>query len=202
MLSQSTGVLVPRSWPLQFPQTGTNAYLTLFHLMALELNCSRRRDEGSRGKERENEPKLQFDNKLCSLKILQLKIFFSDIFSISYEKTIKSLLGNSYLFELVCVCVCVCAHAHVHACSRSVVSDPVTPWTVALQFLCLRSSPARILEWVTISYSRGSSQPRDWTHVSCISCIGSQILYHCATWEVPMWAYWPEIYLNFLWNKS
>ena len=24
---------------------------------------------------------------------------------------------------------------------------------------------ARILEWVAISYSRGSSQPRDWTHV-------------------------------------
>ena len=27
---------------------------------------------------------------------------------------------------------------------------------------------ARILEWVSISISRGSSQPRDWTHVSCI----------------------------------
>ena len=27
---------------------------------------------------------------------------------------------------------------------------------------------ARILEWVTISFSRGSSQPRDWTWVSCI----------------------------------
>ena len=26
---------------------------------------------------------------------------------------------------------------------------------------------ARILEWVAISYSRGSSLPRDWTHVSC-----------------------------------
>ena len=26
---------------------------------------------------------------------------------------------------------------------------------------------ARILEWVAIFYSRGSSQPRDWTHVSC-----------------------------------
>ena len=25
---------------------------------------------------------------------------------------------------------------------------------------------ARILEWVAISFSRGSSQPRDWTHVS------------------------------------
>ena len=28
---------------------------------------------------------------------------------------------------------------------------------------------ARLLEWVAISFSRGSSQPRDWTHVSCIA---------------------------------
>ena len=28
---------------------------------------------------------------------------------------------------------------------------------------------ARILEWVAISFSRGSSQPRDWTWVSYIS---------------------------------
>ena len=27
---------------------------------------------------------------------------------------------------------------------------------------------ARVLEWVVISFSRGSSQPRDWTRVSCI----------------------------------
>ena len=26
-------------------------------------------------------------------------------------------------------------------------------------------SQARILEWVAISFSEGSSQPRDWTHV-------------------------------------
>ena len=29
-------------------------------------------------------------------------------------------------------------------------------------------SQARILEWIAISYSRESSHPRDWTHVSCI----------------------------------
>ena len=28
---------------------------------------------------------------------------------------------------------------------------------------------ARILEWVAISFSRGSSPPRNWTRVSCIS---------------------------------
>ena len=42
---------------------------------------------------------------------------------------------------------------------------------------------ARILEWVAISYSRGSSWCRDWTYVSWVPCIGRQILYHCATWE-------------------
>ena len=35
---------------------------------------------------------------------------------------------------------------------------------------------ARILEQVAISSSRVSSLPRDQTHVSCISCIGRQIL--------------------------
>ena len=39
---------------------------------------------------------------------------------------------------------------------------------------------ARILMWVAISSFRGSSQPRDRTH---ISCIGRGILYHWATWE-------------------
>ena len=35
---------------------------------------------------------------------------------------------------------------------------------------------ARILEWVAISFSRESSQPRDQIHISCASCIGRQIL--------------------------
>ena len=33
---------------------------------------------------------------------------------------------------------------------------------------------SRILEWVAISSSRGSSQPRDRTHIFYISCIGSR----------------------------
>ena len=42
---------------------------------------------------------------------------------------------------------------------------------------------ARILELVAISSSRGSSWPRNWTPVSCVSCIGRQFLYPCPTWE-------------------
>ena len=42
---------------------------------------------------------------------------------------------------------------------------------------------SRTLKWVAISYSRGSSWPRDRTCVSWVSCIGSWILYPCTTWE-------------------
>ena len=36
---------------------------------------------------------------------------------------------------------------------------------------------ARILDWAAMPYSRRSPQPRDWTSVSYVSCIGRQILY-------------------------
>ena len=46
-------------------------------------------------------------------------------------------------------------------------------------------SQARILEWVVISFSKGSSWPRGWTHVSCID---QQVFYRWTTREAPkMW---------------
>ena len=41
-------------------------------------------------------------------------------------------------------------------------------------------SQARILEWIAISFSRGSSWPRDQ---ALVSCTGRQVLYHWATRE-------------------
>ena len=46
------------------------------------------------------------------------------------------------------------------------------------------TSQTRILEQVAISSSKASSQPRDQTHVSCVSWIGMQILYHWASWNL------------------
>ena len=46
---------------------------------------------------------------------------------------------------------------------------------------------ARILEWVAISFSRGSSLPRDWTHISCISCIACGFFTTRAMGEVQSW---------------
>ena len=44
------------------------------------------------------------------------------------------------------------------------------PWTVACQSSSdHRMLQARILEWVALPFSRGSSQPRDWIQVPCIA---------------------------------
>ena len=59
----------------------------------------------------------------------------------------------------------------------------VTPWTAVCQApQSMRFFQARILEWVAISFYRGSSQTRDQT---CFSSTGRCILYHWATWEAP-----------------
>ena len=42
---------------------------------------------------------------------------------------------------------------------------------------------ARIVKWVVIPFSRGSSWPRNQT---CVSCIGRWILYHWTTREAPL----------------
>ena len=45
-----------------------------------------------------------------------------------------------------------------------------TPWTVALPGSSMHGIfQTRVREWVTIFFSRGSSQPRDRTQVSCIA---------------------------------
>ena len=58
--------------------------------------------------------------------------------------------------------------------------------------------PGKKLEWVAMSFSRGFSQPRDQTQVSCGSYIGRQILYHWATWEALNYTLflWKYIYNN------
>ena len=70
------------------------------------------------------------------------------------------------------------------------MSDSVTPWTIACQApLSMGILQARILEWVAMPSSRGSSQLRDQTQVSCI---GRWIFYRRATKE----AQYPSQYLT------
>ena len=48
---------------------------------------------------------------------------------------------------------------------------------------------ARILKWVAMPSSRGSSWPRDETGVSPVSCIGSGVFTTTVTWEAQKMAY-------------
>ena len=59
---------------------------------------------------------------------------------------------------------------------------------------------AKILEWVAMASSRGSSQSRDWTRISYISCFGRQILYHQLHPGSPYIYVYPPLFWISFWN--
>ena len=89
------------------------------------------------------------------------------------------------------------SHTHTHTHTHTHILGYLGVWLCAQSCLILCNpmdcSPpgfsvsgifqAGVLEWVSISFSRGSSRPRNWTCVSCVSCFGRWVLYHCNTWE-------------------
>ena len=92
----------------------------------------------------------------------------------------------------LCVCVCVC----VFVCVQLLIHGPMDfrpPGSSAHRIF-----QTRILEWVAISSSRKSSQPRDLTCVPCVCCIGRWILYHQHQQGISyMYTYIPS-FLDFL----
>ena len=67
--------------------------------------------------------------------------------------------------ECVCVCVCVCVKVtqlHLTLCDPMDCSPPA---------LLSMGISTRILDLAPITFSRGLSQPKSWTHVSYVSCI-------------------------------
>ena len=80
------------------------------------------------------------------------------------------------IFSRVCVCVCVCVCVWtIHSvmsnslwpmdCSPPGSSVHRTLWAKILEW----NSGQKILEWVAISFSRGSFRLGDWTWVSCVA---------------------------------
>ena len=107
---------------------------------------------------------LQVFSWLTTSQICLLPVFMKS------EKCIRFRINQRNLFCLVCVL------------SYSRLS--VTLWTIAHQApLSMGFFQARTLDWVAISSSRGSSQPRDLTHISYFSCTGRQIPHPWTTWE-------------------
>ena len=77
--------------------------------------------------------------------------------------------------------------------SRSVMSDSATPWDCSPTGSSVCGIlQARILEWVAIPFSSGSSQPRNWTQVSPIAG-----RFFTACQESPN-----QLYFNFVFSKK
>ena len=70
-------------------------------------------------------------------------------------------------------------------------------WTVAHQApLSMGILQTRILKWVAVPSSSGSSWPMDWTHVSYVSCIGRWVLYHWCHLGSPSVLFFELVYLK------
>ena len=82
----------------------------------------------------------------------------------------------------------VCVLSHVRLCNPMDCSPPGSSVYGILQ--------ARILDWVAMPSSRGPSWPRDWTHISCVSCIGRQIFYPLSHLGSPSQGYSPSNYAS------
>ena len=86
------------------------------------------------------------------------------------------------LYECVCVCV-----------SHLVISNSLQSHGCCLPGSSVRGIlQARILEWVAIPLSRGSSQPRDQTWVSHIA---GRFFTIWTTREAPLWSNWEDFTL-------
>ena len=83
------------------------------------------------------------------------------------------LRTSAAVTQVLCVCMSVCVFSHVQLFTRP-HGLPGSSVHGIFQ--------ARILEWVAISSSRGPFCTRDQTHISWVSYIDRQILYHCTTW--------------------
>ena len=73
--------------------------------------------------------------------------------------------------EITCIAIGYLQFACVCIFSRSGLSNSSCPTDCSLPGSSVHGIfPARILEQVAISSCRGSSQPRDQTHISCTLC--------------------------------
>ena len=106
----------------------------------------------------------------ASLPLLQL------FFLLWEELFLNHTLLGKFFFYLLLFCkehVCMCPQSLQSCLTLCDLMDCSPPGSSVHG-----DSPARIIECIAISTARGSSQPKDGTHVSYVSCIGRQVLYH------------------------
>ena len=127
------------------------------------------------------------DHLTCLLRNLYTG---QEVTELNMEQWAGSKLGKEYIKAVYCHpayltymqgVLCVCAQSCPTLCNCKEMHGLYgTDSSVHGIFQAI------ILEWVAISYSRGSTPPRNQTHVSCISLIGLHLL-HWLTDSLPQW---------------
>ena len=137
--------------------------------------------------------------------LISFRIDWFDLLSVQIDNKWESTVRHRELYSVFCgdphgkkiqkrgdICIhtanSLCCIAETNTISMlshfSHVQLRVTLWPVTGQsLLSMRFPQARILEWVAISFSRGSSQPGGQTHISYVSCICRWLFTTGATWE-------------------
>ena len=105
-----------------------------------------------------------------------------ETFSLAYLWLCHLILGNILYLHICSSWKCMCVPSY------PVVSDSVTPWAVTHQApLSMEFSRRECWSGLPFPSPGDLPWPRDPAHVSIVSYIGRQILYHCTTWETPLY---------------
>ena len=99
-----------------------------------------------------------------------LAVFHKNKSSITTTYHVLSLLLVLFLFSVLCVCVCKLLQSCLTLCDPMDCTLPDSSVHGILQ--------ARILEWIAMPSSKGSSRLRDRTCISYFFCIVSIVPYH------------------------
>ena len=94
------------------------------------------------------------------------QFYFNELFHFFQVIRFSSVVaGSKHLFWLLGRGMCVCGMLVAQPCLTLCGPMACTQTRSSVHGLL----QARILEWVAIPFSRGSSQPRDQTHISCVA---------------------------------
>ena len=120
----------------------------------------------------------------CNHLSLSIESWLTFLFIALYSSSCSENTANVVAHSIHCavsMSACVCTQSCLTVCHPMDSSPPGCSVCGIFK--------ARILEWVAISSSEGSSRPRDQTQVSCIPCIGRWILYHLSHLGSPHYVY-------------
>ena len=128
-----------------------------------------------------------FMNKVCNLKVYNLYVKLQSRPTVCLNSVWKEnlILKNAALFQVQFHCNFKIMTVTVKLAQLYLtLGDP-------MNYTAYGILQARILEWVAMPFSRGSSQPKDWTQISHIAGRFFYLLSHQGSPRILEWVAYP-----------